>query len=534
MCLSLEAQFPDNFEFLEHGHTISRIGAQKVHNDAVYFVSHNYYKPHTLVSKATADGHFEVLLKPKEYDARASKLFIQNDSSFQLVLYDLIDYDVPAGGIYVVNVSGSEVSIDTIVDYDMFPIFTGGFTNIEKDENGDWISVADQEFRFDKTGITSIKPKLFHHNSELFSNQQGELFVIENNKRLSSFKNGSLSLIEEFSENCRHIDTRQGNYLRVGNQLVSYEDNFTERISEWSLSGVQGEIKVFKEGESNLEFMTVRDESYFLYQLNGAVIDLIFTGENVQDEVITNFEQLSEKQYLFTGNYSIADISDNIFFRNVNIIDNSTTVYPKADVAALDFEITQTEKDTYDIIVSFPDTFYGVQYFYDLTATIMNEDQEDLHTIHAFTQQYSTRPRSNVSFQWGNAPGSATAQADTVATTYNSGFREPLTLVVPGANYRFNKNENKIITGQVRSAVTITKPTKHLAVFPNPVSEQLKLDIDNTLNSVTIFDQQGRMMYYNLGENQEVDVSSLKSGNYIISVKSSTGKNLSLGKFIKL
>jgi hypothetical protein len=68
-------------------------------------------------------------------------------------------------------------------------------------------------------------------------------------------------------------------------------------------------------------------------------------------------------------------------------------------------------------------------------------------------------------------------------------------------------------------------------VYPNPTSNTLTIDLDNTIESLKIYDQQGRLVKTLIGSSKTIDVSMFANGIYFIELK--TSGNTSFVKFVK-
>ena len=74
--------------------------------------------------------------------------------------------------------------------------------------------------------------------------------------------------------------------------------------------------------------------------------------------------------------------------------------------------------------------------------------------------------------------------------------------------------------------------TKKIAIYPNPTSKDVNINIDEPITSVLIYDVNGRKCDVNLnGEMKTVDVSSLSTGMYLIAIETQSG--ISKIKFVK-
>lgn len=77
------------------------------------------------------------------------------------------------------------------------------------------------------------------------------------------------------------------------------------------------------------------------------------------------------------------------------------------------------------------------------------------------------------------------------------------------------------IVAQINSAVTELDENT-LFVYPNPVTKTLTVDGVDLGNTLTIYDLQGRILMQTIGN--QIDVSTLTQGNYLLKVENSTIK----------
>ncbi|HAR71823.1 MAG TPA: hypothetical protein DCR77_00235 [Flavobacteriaceae bacterium] len=84
----------------------------------------------------------------------------------------------------------------------------------------------------------------------------------------------------------------------------------------------------------------------------------------------------------------------------------------------------------------------------------------------------------------------------------------------------------KLATDEVKNHVEIT-------LFPNPVSNELNIDSKDNIKEVTVFNLTGQQLFSKKGNSKtsKIDVSNLKSGVYIVEVK--TDKTSKTYKVIK-
>jgi hypothetical protein len=68
-----------------------------------------------------------------------------------------------------------------------------------------------------------------------------------------------------------------------------------------------------------------------------------------------------------------------------------------------------------------------------------------------------------------------------------------------------------------------------MAVYPNPVQDRMRIEIEGELLALTITDLTGKTVFENI--EKEIDLSMLESGIYILSAK--TSKGISTQKIVK-
>lgn len=89
--------------------------------------------------------------------------------------------------------------------------------------------------------------------------------------------------------------------------------------------------------------------------------------------------------------------------------------------------------------------------------------------------------------------------------------------------------------GVINSAVNVNEIAKNnFQIFPNPTKDFIKINSENNIQEVYIFDNQGRVLVYenNLESNSVLDLSSLNSGVYFIRIFD--GNNFLNQKIVKL
>ena len=70
-----------------------------------------------------------------------------------------------------------------------------------------------------------------------------------------------------------------------------------------------------------------------------------------------------------------------------------------------------------------------------------------------------------------------------------------------------------------------------ITLYPNPAMQELVLQGDESIRSVNVFNMLGQAQNIVRKENNKLDISSLKSGTYLIDIK--TEKQRAKSKFVK-
>lgn len=545
LSVPLFSQFPNNFEFLEHRHLASNPGALKVEGDDIYYVSHNQAKPMTLVNKVGADKSFEVLFKDKNISCR-SKLFEETDSSFQIVLYSLWDYDIGIPGIYVINVDGESVTIDTLGGYNAWPNnYNFRVHNIEKNKAGDWITFSDSLYVFNASGIINSSPlSTRRYELETFRNSNNDLFAIENESwnqksRLYQVRSNDFVQLASFDVgNLRFLShSDEGVYMGKGNEILFYDPSLTTLINSWRLPISKPEYRNANYADNELEVLVSHQGSSSIFNVTETDdAKLIYIESHEGEASYYNFKNLGNNQHLFTGTSDFEDLSTHVFFRNINIEDNSQVIYPKSYVAMTDLEVIHTSKDTIEVNVDTQgDTIISYSYNYDVSVSIFNNSLEEYTVCNLFSDfyRYPFGGTVNFSIEVDSLIPTSLNVIDTTTTSYYSIIKE-LSFIVPGADYMFNDDPNKTITTTVLSSTKDTKLTRSFNVFPNPADELLNLKLDAPIDEITIYDVLGYPVYYSNRIKSTIDISVLSAGTYLIHARTKANKHTYVSKFVKI
>jgi len=557
-CTQLNSQIPDNFEFLNHRIARSKPGVHKIHNNDIYYVSHNALTPFTSVHKVSEKKEVETILELPLWDS-TSKLFINSDSSFQMVIHNLIEWDIGAPGLLVVNVVGEEISIDTIVSWSL--IGTGPFgvlgerfnlttDNIEKDQNDDWVTFNyDSIYHINKNGIISVtknNEKGHHHDS--FKSSNGKNYTLLHNfadKETTVFQYinnqlGSVLAIPSSSSAINLLNNDTGNYILSDNKIIQYSSDLSAELSSWNLTDINGEYMHVDYLDNQLQLLTSTGVESFLYKLNpNNDFELIYQDSLSEAEKILKFDRLSMQQYLTIGTYKIENISKNLFIRNINIEDTSIINYDRMDVIITEFEATESHIDTINISTNSSGvTTYDLEFNYDFKLTFKNQGQDTIHITNAYSDNLTPWNfffTHILSFEEFDIGPDMSKSANATFVSENGPIAE-VSVAVPGANFMFNLNSSNVVTSSVRTSSVEIISENQFRLYPNPASESISIETKKPVESISIYNSLGHLVYFHKGQpiTDIIDISFLNSGNYIVSIKPKNSRDIISSKFIKI
>ena len=161
----------------------------------------------------------------------------------------------------------------------------------------------------------------------------------------------------------------------------------------------------------------------------------------------------------------------------------------------------------------------GINFFYKIT----NCDQE---LVHDLGNGSFYADATNATYQWldcdnGNAP--IAGETNRTFTTSSSG------------NYALQAtNYSCVDTSPCFSFGTLSvdeNTVQNSSIYPNPTKDILFLDIQENINTIEIFDLQGKKIFESYTNLKSIDVRDFKIGLYIIRIKSK--HELTTMKFIK-
>lgn len=66
------------------------------------------------------------------------------------------------------------------------------------------------------------------------------------------------------------------------------------------------------------------------------------------------------------------------------------------------------------------------------------------------------------------------------------------------------------------------KKKEAIVVYPNPTSDIIKIDSENKIKSVEVYDASGKLVLSTTSDFPEINIQHLQEGNYVVNVKTTT------------
>lgn len=533
----ISSQIPDNFEFLNHKFRKSKLGATKVLNNEVYYVNHvPFFRTASSISRGGTfvyriNGLNEPEVVFETFFTSTSKIIENPDSSFDIIIQNLIDYDLLISGFVSINIDSNNIKIDTItripfdgnsaegVLKDVIDLF-----DVDKTENGDWLGTGSNDyFVFNETGLIDTVDYTDKNYYELLNNENQDLFGLsldENSVnstvyRLIDESVDSITTIEGSIRLQNLLNDQSGNYILSSDKLMQYSVDFTQLLNEWSLADFNGEISAINSSNDIIEVLVDTGKLYELMP-NGN-ITLVSENLSLPDENNQFFRRLDSEQVVFGGIHDFESISENVYFRNVDVIDNSSVDYPRVDVAIDNVELFMNNQE------------------FNIKTDVTNQGDERLNHIDLYSRFFQPDApiflRYFLDLSWQDVSIGEIIRFDT--TTVNFAI-DDLSFVVPGGDYKFNSSPQGFWTGDITSSTSEISKENLLDFYPNPTHDFIQIDSGEKLNCIAVYNEIGQMVYFEEKViDNKVSVSHMDSGIYYILSWEDENKNLRAGKFVK-
>ena len=523
----LSAQIPNNYEFLNHTNPINSPGAQMITSDGVLYVSHGILNTEILI--AGTDNNL-TSLENIGYSSQ-SKIYEINDSTYQIILYSLVDYDVFVPGIIAYTIIGNEVQTQEHTLREEYNNFVEDFERLPNGEA--WVSRStnllkvSSDFEIIESFDMSVQNIFLDSNGRIYSHTN-----FGGNPRVLLFNGSEFETVDNIAVPITAItdisESGQFKFLLLRNEVRRYNADFTELLSIWPVSD---KVRSFRQIEFNQDHLLVAytADSNFIERLNynGTVDQIWTTDQETTPGEISHILSLSDSTFLTSGIYNLLDTRQT-FFRTVE--SNTIPNYNRTNVNLNSVAVIQT------IISS---TFLGVNMDGDSIFSVLAENDFDFELENLGPYPVAEIPiygpklfpfGSDSTFLLIHKDSINTQEVSRIQFIAQSNFSfQDITFGIPGVDLRFNQGSTSPVdfTSSIENIFDETS-----AIYPNPTSNVLYLP--ELSSSVSVFNTNGQLVIQrdNISSHQ-LDVSQLQSGMYNLIVQSLDSKEFHAYKFVK-
>ena len=529
----MQAQFPDNFEFLDHNQRWSTIGANLMMGDSLIYVCHNGQWPMTEIKIATKDNQIETVFS--SFLSSESTLVKNSDGTHDIILFKLIDYDVLFSGYINIHIDEDQILIQDYTGLEEF-VFPN---DIIRDSSGMyWTHDQNRFIQYDGKEIITEFEYPNARNHKFYRNHDGKIYTYEQNQ-IFYFEFENVTLHITIPDFIRDIQSQDSLVLIFTDQEVFvYDSSFENFLFRWNLSGIDIEFKGAYVNNNNIIYPRSKGELNELVSLDPNNNETILYVSNQPNEKILGFYYLNDDTYILIGHLGEEVIYKNVFFRHINI--HNPNEYVSSHLDLLDFKFHRTTRDErFQYVNSNGDSIFYYDYHFDYEVTMQNNSDFIVQNTDIFAPSFYT----------GNGPFSSylildsnedliqseiKIFKDTVLVRLTNNKLEDYKLVIPGANNRFNRSPLRSIVADYTSSIHDPDlPIRSMHIFPNPAYDFIAIGPDITVSRYLIYDMNGILVQGGTMNSNQVDLSTLTSGVYILKASDRSGKELYLSRFIK-
>ncbi|MBT8230252.1 MAG: T9SS type A sorting domain-containing protein [Bacteroidia bacterium] len=509
---------PSNFEFLDHRVKNTYPGVFVQFEDEILYVSSNSSWPMTSVSLVNSSNQVNSVFS-SFFSARSKKI-THSDSSYTIYLYELFDYDIWMPGFYVIDYNSGEIQIDSVLTYEQNNVdFNNVCFDVARDSTDQYYAVNwDKLLRITDGEVTEEYDFEIAYGSRLFKNANSDIYLFRDNE-LYYFNGNNLIPVKSFQEDI--LDIRKNgtqNILLFEGLLMIYDLRFDELLHEILI-----DPEIFSLDQVHVQDTTINTIipledtlTYIQHDLVGN--ETVLINELMPDEWYRSFKLMNENEILVCGFYRDNNISSNLFFRSVPL--DSIVNYKKSSLSIQEFKLHQSRRDTFHSFTDIHgDTIYEIRFFYDIDITLQNESDNIVKYFNIFSHIPNASPFGNSSFSYTSSDVIAPNESLSVQSGYTkyfgsiSGFE----IVIPGANYRFNDNENRIAFPEFTSTVVEEDFDPDIVLYPNPTVDRLTIESPHIVKNVAIYNQEGQLvLFHQSSDLRNIDVQFLPSASYFV------------------
>jgi len=529
---TLSAQFDSNFEFLNHTEALISTSLPLEFNNQLYFVSHQTNTGGTTVYQLDNDYNLELIFETSL--TSNAKLSYKTDSSFQIILDQLVSWDVEVSGFISITITKNEVP--EIFEFHQNDTGQTSVCSLENYNSGTAAYIDQGTWAY--TDFNSYAGSQYPDSLIIVDKDCGVKSVSHSNKgnrRLATDANQNLYLISKKNSTTdicllnsnydpEAVRTLSGNYRLIQtNQLKAYffYDKFgSSSLLQYDPQTDQIENEWILPQNTSISHVYVSDEGQVLISAGTYILSGLSNGvlDTLTDYISSGFSenyrgvfQNQENELLYLGIFQ--NSISHAFVRNIDVIQNDDTKYSRVDLDISHFEVELVEQEI-SYVISDSINIYNMKY--NASIGLRNNSSETIN----LTELWDPNIRYTSKFVIDEEIQPSEILAFETEINLHGQVFDDITIFNTGANYKFNVSENRISTNTM--VATEEQPPYPFAVdvYPNPASDKLLLSAPKEIGSVSLFDFYGNKLknYHELNSDNSLDVSDLPSGVYYLIV----------------
>ncbi len=492
---TIEAQVPENFEFLDHKEKCNSTEASVVLQDGILYASKNLYFSSFGIFKANFDNSLDTLYTSNLGPNISLKQ--PNDSTSVFVLTQFRGYDYGTTGFEIVTIINGKLDTvysfgegflvyDALIASDEFAWF------LENDHNDLFLNKIIRSY-----GVVGKKIPV-DPSFRYISSHNENLYLIGGNS-VGQVVEDTVSLLLEFDDIILDLhSTETQNYILTSGKIFKLDRNF-QNVSLFA--EIDNKVQSFRKiliQENKVITLETTNQATTVSSLNTST-DSIQTWE-ISDSLVTELIQFSDTSTVIAGNSNCQS-----YLRQVNLDKQIPNEYTRTDVSINTFILNQVNSSNqYDVLIRIEN--HGVDpIITDLYSSSFNlSNSFDLDSY----LDYDVLDPLN--------PGETRLIRDRTIISTNDDLSQ-ISMSLTGANNRLNLNEQNL-TATFFSATDDLNESSNIAIYPNPSSGIINLNAATNLSSASVYNQSGHLVYYEFQKDNltQLNLKHLESGIYYL------------------
>jgi len=226
-----------------------------------------------------------------------------------------------------------------------------------------------------------------------------------------------------------------------------------------------------------------------------------------------------------------------VFLRCINLEEEINYESRDVSIDYLNLHQYKQEDEFQYVNNSTGDSVFFTYYYTELDISLTNQSSEPISQIDLRSSTlpflYFSFPQDYSFYDVVLMPGESISIQDTLKRNVQL---QDLVYAVPGADFRFNHHENRVVYPNFTADFENVSFDLDLKVYPNPSINQLNINIDDAINTVEIYNELGQLMIFKSGGSSlnTIDVSSLASGNYFLRLQLVGKEAYAIQQFVKI